>query len=360
MGATGPTGVSLFPDLTLGTGTVTAGTLTAANRNRVEVTNAGADSSIQLIDLGVTPGTGQLLVIGVAATSTGGYAILTGGSPSGTAYPILADSSTAGPAQSIWLLFNGTAWEPELAGLSQSAKLTNNLITGGLVYQSTLITTPIGTDATVDMNATGAGVTVRLLLTGNTAAAGSISNIINSFLALTTGQRIEVVNLSPFAVALNHMAGGVGQIYVPGASAGESLVLTQGQIAVIDYDATNVLGFGANVGVVIETTGDPVVGISVVVVGTTTITAQHPGDLFIQCIVGSAIAPTLLDLGFTPLPGTVVRIASAATSTATMTLTTGGAHAGTAWPFGVVPTAGLTTTQMATGVFNGGTWDVYR
>lgn len=272
------------PALSIGAGAVAAGTMTSGNVGVAQITNAGADSFVQLIDLGVAPTTDQLLVVNVVPSSTGGYAFLAGGAQAGTKFPVLGASSVIGKDQSIWMVFDGTGWIPLLAGLSQQLQVTNGIraggtiaadgsvtanvlvSSGGLQLRSTIIDTDIGANAVIDMSSTGEGVTVRILII-NQSAPGSINRIINSALALAGGQWIEVTNLSTFEIELNHMVGGVGQIYIPGSS-GAALTLAQGQSAVLDYDAGNELGFGANVAVVVRTTVVVADGTSITGTGT--------------------------------------------------------------------------------------------
>jgi hypothetical protein len=375
--AIGSSGPSAF---TRTTGTVAAGKLTAvANANVVQVSNAGSDTFIQLLDLGVVPTQGQIAVISLAPSSEAGYDILTGGSQSGTAYPVSGPSSIGEANQSIWLTFNTATheWDPLLATPSQSMQLTSNLnvgeeilagativsgqlLEGGAIrVQATILTTSVGVNATIDLNVTSEGDTQRLFLNAQ-AAFGSISNIINSFSAPIGGQSLEIINTSQFAVALNNSATGVGQIAIPsyaGQETGAQLVIQPGQLVTLDYDSGNEIGFGATTWVVTGWTGDTRVGLSVINAAGT-LTAQHVGDDFIQVSTASSSAPTLLDLGTKPLKNQTVRIANEAGSSATLTLTSGGAQAGTAYPFS--DTVALAAGQIATAVFTGSAWAAYH
>ena len=372
------------PTFTQTTGTVAAGKLTAvANATVVQVTNAGSDSFIQLLDLGVAPTLNQIAIISLAPASGAGYDILTGGTPTGTAKAFAGPSSVAEANQSIWAVYNGTEWVPLLAGLSAAiVNLTGSLIAGNEVVaqtdvvgtqlvqagavrvQATILTTSVGTGATIDLDVTDEDVTQRLFLNAQ-SSAGSITNIINSFRPPIAGQTLEIINTSQFAVSLSNASGGVGQIAIPsysGQESGAELAILPGQMVVLDYDTGNELGFGVNTWVVMGATGDPRVSDGAInIVAGVTLTAQHVGDTSVVVIVGGVVAPTHLDLGYSPLAGTVARIASAFSSSATMTITTGSGISGTSFPM-TAQTAGLALTagQVATAIFNGATWNVYR
>lgn len=91
-----------------------------------------------------------------------------------------------------------------------------------------------------------------------------------------------------------------------------------------------------------------------------TITSLHPGDTFIEVNVASVFAPTLLDIGFIPPPGFIVRVATTVGSVAPITFTTGGTPSGTALAFNTTLASGLSATEVATLVYNGHAWNVYR
>ncbi|HEY1813023.1 MAG TPA: hypothetical protein VGG74_11820 [Kofleriaceae bacterium] len=246
-----------------GTFSVTA---TATSNAIVEVTNPGADTAIVLVDLGSAPSTGQLLVLAVSPTSTGGFDCLTGGTPSGTAKAFAASSSIAPPGSSIWFYYDGATWSPLFATPGQNLKVTNDIISansisasgdiqatellmgGALRVQACILATNVGANATVDLNATGEGVTQRLFLNGQTGTGGSISNIINSVASPTGGQTIDIINSSAYPVTLNAMAGGTGQIWLPNSLS--TLVMQPGMTVFCDYDGANELGHGSNVVIV--------------------------------------------------------------------------------------------------------------
>ncbi|HEY1814908.1 MAG TPA: hypothetical protein VGG74_21320 [Kofleriaceae bacterium] len=245
-----------------GTYTVTA---TASSNAIVEVPNSTADTAIVLVDLGTAPSTGQILVISVLPTATFGFDILTGGTASGTAKAFAASSSIAPPGSAVWFYYNGTQWSPLFATPGQTLKVTTSIISansisasgditaiqllmgGALRVQACILTTSIGANATVDLNATSEGVVQRLFTHGQTGA-GSISNIINSAATPTGGQSIEITNDSAFNVTLNAMAGGTGQIWLPNSMT--TLVIQPGMTVFCDYDSANELGHGSDVVIV--------------------------------------------------------------------------------------------------------------
>lgn len=241
-------------------------TAAATGNAIVEVTNPGADSAINLVDLGAAPNAGDILVISVLPTSTGGFACVSGGAPSGTKKAFVASSSVAPPGSAVLCFYNGAAWSPLFATPGQLLRVTNSIITdgsisaagniaatqlllgGALRVQACILAGNLGAGSAVDLNSTSEGVVHRLFLNGQTGAGGSIDTITNSAVAPTGGQGLEITNTSPYPVALNGAAGGTGQVILPASLA--SLMVQPGQTVFCDYDSGNELGFGANVWIV--------------------------------------------------------------------------------------------------------------
>lgn len=93
----------------------------------------------------------------------------------------------------------------------------------------------------------------------------------------------------------------------------------------------------------------------------TVIAAQHPGDTFIEVILGNDFAPTHIDLGVVPEPNTVIQVGvSQSSGSNTMTLTGGSGTTGTSFPISTTLATPLTAQQLATLIFNGSAWSPFR
>jgi hypothetical protein len=245
---------------------------------------------VDAFDMGVVPPTGAMVTLLNPPASGHSIDLFAGGAQSGTQYPLGATCSTMIGGQSVTFRFDGALWQPMMGTSSPTFVVGNGQTVG------TLAVGPAGSNSssiecggtvgsiiggivvseiqlqiahlssTADIRSTVAAGPGSLdisaqepnpsntLVTGQ-AGTGVITNIITSTTPPpVAAYKYEIAVLGGSGtVQINNLAGGVGQVKIPGAAS--HLSMTQGQWCRLDYDLLNELGFGANTWVVMATTG---------------------------------------------------------------------------------------------------------